>query len=79
MGVGLDLTALQREIVIELLIHPGQRESFFKLKDAFEESDLPFRVDLFVWDEIPSQFQENIRQEYVVLQTSFLESILLWF
>ena len=48
-------------------ISPEQRESFFELKDDFEESDLPFRVDLFIWDEIPNQFQENIKQEHIVL------------
>ena len=38
------------------------------LREAFEESDLPFRVDFFVWDEIPEIFHENIKSEYVVFQ-----------
>ena len=33
----------------------------------FEESNLPFRVDLFVWDDVPEQFRKRIEAEYVVL------------
>ena len=38
------------------------------LKEAFEESSLPFRVDFFIWDEVPEQFHKNIEDERVVLQ-----------
>lgn len=38
------------------------------LKDALEESSLPFRVDMFEWDEIPEGFKSNIKAAYVVLQ-----------
>lgn len=44
-----------------------QKLQIFCLKEAFEESDLPFRVDIFVWKDIPTQFQKNITQEHVVL------------
>jgi type I restriction enzyme S subunit len=37
------------------------------LIEAFEESDLPFRVDLFVWGEVPEQFKRNIEAEHAVL------------
>ena len=37
------------------------------LREAFEESNLPFRVDLFVWDEVPEQFRKQIEAEHVVL------------
>ena len=37
-------------------------------KDAFVESDLPFTVQLLVWEDIPEDFKENIRKKYVVLQ-----------
>lgn len=47
---------------------PKQTAAIFNLKEAFEESNLPFRVDLFVWDEVPEQFHTNIRSERVVLQ-----------
>ncbi len=48
---------------------PEQRADIYKLKEAFEESNLAFRVDLFVWGEVPEQFHTNIRSEHVVLQS----------
>ena len=45
-----------------------QAPAIYELKEEFEESNLPFRVDLFVWDEVPEQFHTNIRSEHVVLQ-----------
>lgn len=38
------------------------------LKEAFEESDIPFRIDLFVWDELPEEFHKNIQSEHILLQ-----------
>lgn len=38
------------------------------LKEAFEESDLPFRVDVLDWHDIASDFQEVIEKEYEVVQ-----------
>ncbi len=38
------------------------------LREAFEDSDLPFRVDLFVWDEIPESFKPNILNEHIPIQ-----------
>ena len=29
------------------------------LREAFEESNLPFRVDLFVWDEVPGAVPQD--------------------
>jgi type I restriction enzyme, S subunit len=47
---------------------PEQKNSIHDLKEAFEESSLPFRVDLFIWNEIPEQFHKNIESERVGLQ-----------
>ncbi|MBI2423966.1 MAG: nucleotidyltransferase domain-containing protein [Candidatus Hydrogenedentes bacterium] len=38
------------------------------LREAFEDSALPFRVDLHVWRDLPESFQRNIAAEYTVLQ-----------
>ena len=37
------------------------------LRESLEESDLPFRVDLFVWEELPESFQKNIEAFHTVL------------
>ena len=47
---------------------PGQSAQASDLREAFEESDLPIRVDLFLWDEIPESFHQQIKREYAVLQ-----------
>ena len=38
-----------------------------ELREAFDESNLPFRVDLFVWDDVPKSFRKRIKKEHVVL------------
>ena len=38
-----------------------------ELQEAFEESDLPFRVDLFVWDEVPESAKRRIEAEHIAL------------
>ena len=55
----LDLVAFAR---------PEQSEQVSELKEALDESNLPFLVDLHVWDDIPEKFREIISKEYVVLQ-----------
>jgi predicted nucleotidyltransferase len=48
---------------------PKQRPLVSELKDELtESSNIPFLVDLHVWDEIPERFREIIRKEYVVVQ-----------
>jgi type I restriction enzyme S subunit len=49
---------------------PAQRPHIPELKEALAESDLPFIVDLHVWDDVPARFREVIKKEYVVLQES---------
>ncbi len=38
-----------------------------ELKEAFEESDLPFRVDVLDWNAISAEFQKVILNKYEVL------------
>ncbi len=47
---------------------PTQRPQVAELKAALAESNLPFPVDLHVWDDVPERFREIIRKEYVVVQ-----------
>lgn len=46
---------------------PEQKHEVYELREAFEESDLPFRVDLFAWDQVPESFKENIEAERIAL------------
>ena len=46
---------------------PEQAGRVSDLREAFEESNLPFRVDVFVWDDVPEQFRNTIKAEHVVL------------
>lgn len=55
----LDLVAFIRE---------EQKLRFSELKEALEESNVPFRVDLHIWNDLPDSFQRTIRREYAVLQ-----------
>jgi len=38
------------------------------LKEAFEESDLPFRVDVLDWHDLSPDFQKVIEREYEVIR-----------
>ena len=48
---------------------PEQMRQVGELRDAFEESNLPFRVDLFVWDAVPENFRAGIERRHAVLAT----------
>ncbi|HCJ12502.1 MAG: hypothetical protein A2Y14_04470 [Verrucomicrobia bacterium GWF2_51_19] len=39
-----------------------------QLKAAFDDSDLPFRVDVLYWEKIPESFHKNILKHCEVLQ-----------
>ncbi|OQW42117.1 MAG: hypothetical protein A4S08_01580 [Proteobacteria bacterium SG_bin4] len=57
----------QSDLDLAVFASAEQKRAVAALKEALEESQLPFRVDLFVWDEIPAQFRDNIQQAHVVL------------
>ena len=46
---------------------PGQQAELHALKEAFADSDLPFKVDLLEWDAIPQNFRDNIKSNFVVI------------
>ena len=52
-----------------LIREPEQNGRVSYLREALEESSLPFRVDLFVWDTVPEQFRKHIEAEHVVLRS----------
>lgn len=57
----------QSDLDMVVFATPEQSIQVGELREAFEESDLPFRVDLFVWDKVPDVFRGEIEAEYVVL------------
>jgi uncharacterized protein len=46
---------------------PAQKRRVFDLQEALEESALPFKVDLLIWDEIPEQFKTSIQRQHMEL------------
>ncbi len=57
----------QSDLDLVVFSAPEQNRKVSDLREAFEESNLPFRVDLFVWDEVPEQFRKQIEADHVVL------------
>jgi predicted nucleotidyltransferase len=44
------------------------RRKMNRLREAFEESELPFRVDVLDWNAISPEFQAVIHKQHEVLQ-----------
>ena len=57
----------ESDLDLVVFARPEQSGRVSDLREAFEESNLPFRVDLFVWDDVPEQFRKQIEVEHVVL------------
>ena len=55
------------DLDLVVFAEPGQHHQVGELREAFEESNLPFRVDLFVWDDVPESFRDEIIKYHVVL------------
>ncbi len=58
----------ESDLDLVVFANPSQTYDVARLNEAFEESDLPFRVDLFVWDSVPEQFRKEIAADHVILQ-----------
>ena len=57
----------ESDLDIAVFATPDQARDVSDLREAFEDSNLPFRVDLFVWDEVPESFRREIERVHVVL------------
>ena len=55
------------DLDLVVFARPEQSAQVAKLREAFEESSLPFPVDLFVWDEVPESSKRWINEEYIDL------------
>ncbi len=56
----LDLALVGKEQISQKL--------YYQLKNIFEESTLPFRVDLLDWHRISDDFRQIIEQEFQIIQ-----------
>lgn len=55
---------------LDLVIKGPQRieqDVLFRLKDAFEASDLPFRVDVLDWSRASDEFKKRILENYTAI------------
>ena len=57
----------QSDLDLVVFATPEQWRQIGHLREAFEESSLPFRVDLFVWDEVSESFRNRIEADHVEL------------
>lgn len=58
---------------LDLVIKTDQRleqRVLSGLKDAFESSDLPFRVDVLDWSRISDEFKKRILEKYMVIYST---------
>ena len=61
----------QSDLDLVVFATPEQRPQVGDLREAFEESNLPFRVDLFVWDDVPGEFRDRIQVDHVVIMDQY--------
>lgn len=43
------------------------QKTYYQLQEAFQESELPIRVDVLDWHRITPEFQQNIKKQYEVI------------
>ena len=55
---------------LDLVVFSSNQQALavFQLQQAFEESSLPFRVDVLIWDHLTPSMQQNISAHYAVIQ-----------
>ncbi len=58
----------QSDLDLVAFVSGNRKAAVSHLREALEESSLPFPVDLLVWDELPESFRENIESDYAILQ-----------
>ena len=58
----------QSDLDLVVFATPDQSARVGEFREALEESNLTFRVDLFVWDEVPEAFRHQIQENYVVIR-----------
>ncbi len=57
----------QSDLDMVVFTSPSQESHVSALREALEEINLPFRGDLFVWDDVPESFRKHIKRDHIVL------------
>ena len=52
------------DLDLVLFIDKNQENKIIELKEIFDESNLPFRVDILNWNSIPDSFKDSIKECY---------------
>lgn len=60
----------ESDLDLVAFIKHDQEIKLNELKEAFDESDLEFRVDIHNWNNIPENFKKIIEKEYMIIQSS---------
>jgi len=51
-----------------VIVDYGQEDSdYLRLKVAFQESNIPFLIDIFELNKLPESFQQEIKRQHLVL------------
>ncbi len=58
----------ESDLDLVAFIQPEQKTKLSELREQFDESDLPFSVDVHDWNTLPENFKMNIKKEYTVIQ-----------
>jgi predicted nucleotidyltransferase len=58
---------LTSDLDLVVFTQPSQKPQVFALQEALEESNLPFKVDLLIWDDIPENFKATIQSQFLPL------------
>ncbi len=53
---------------IDIVIFDSNDTEYYILKDALDESDIPFLIQIMRWELIPQDFKDNILEKYFVVQ-----------
>lgn len=53
---------------LDCVVFGATDSEIYKAQEAFDESDVPFEVQLLNWETIPDDFKANIKKEYFVLR-----------
>ena len=63
---------------LDLAVFNATQKEIYEAKEAFDESNIPFIIQILNWETIPQDFKENIEQKYNILQDKVIGGFLNW-